>query len=399
MNEKNFSEAQSSVISPILETISGEAARVFQNEPKADKKACVVALIGGFLGAGKSTMITALATEATRRNLTYGIITNDQGVGLIDTQTAEHANQSKSVEEITGGCFCCRLSDLEQALERLSESERPDVIFAEPVGSCTDLMATVILPLREKYDSEFHLSPLAILLDCKRLAKRQGGFHKEIGYIYQKQMEEAESLVLSKTDTLSPEELNTITAELRLKHPTKTLCHASAKSGDGVSDLLDYVLTSQANPAMLMEMDYDLYGSGEARMGWYNAQLTTAHDSFWDAQKLLVTITKLWQALISEGASIAHLKMSLADEDKGIIAVANAVCNDDTPQLSIQDSRASGKATILINLRAEAEPETLTRIVRAVMSSLTQEFIWLHEAAFKPGQPNPTKRVEVLREQ
>jgi len=46
----------------------------------------------------------------------------------------------RGVEEITGGCFCCRLDELVAAIGRLDAGARPDVIVAEPVGSCTDLV-------------------------------------------------------------------------------------------------------------------------------------------------------------------------------------------------------------------------------------------------------------------
>ena len=68
-----------------------------------------------------------------------GLITNDQSVGLVDSAILSH-NGEFAVEEITGGCFCCRFNSLLEASESaVSEASRPDVFIAEPVGSCTDL--------------------------------------------------------------------------------------------------------------------------------------------------------------------------------------------------------------------------------------------------------------------
>ena len=63
---------------------------------------------------------------------------------------------------MAGSCFCCNFNALTSTVERLGEGQLPDVILAEPVGSCTDLVATVIRPLTEVYgvNSAVHNYPL-----------------------------------------------------------------------------------------------------------------------------------------------------------------------------------------------------------------------------------------------
>src|SRR5688500_20364776 len=106
-------------------------------------------MIGGFLGAGKTTAVLRLAERMTARGLRVGLITNDQSTGLVDT--ALLGSHGFDVEEITGGCFCCRFNSLLDAADRLSQETRPDVFVAEPVGSCTDLTAPASYPLRGLY--------------------------------------------------------------------------------------------------------------------------------------------------------------------------------------------------------------------------------------------------------
>src|SRR5688572_9572586 len=96
-------------------------------------------MVGGFLGSGKSTAVARLARHFKDQGLQVGLITNDQGNGLVDTKFF-HSN-GYSVEEIAGGCFCCRFNSLMEAANSLSKHSRPDVFIAEPVGSCTDLVA------------------------------------------------------------------------------------------------------------------------------------------------------------------------------------------------------------------------------------------------------------------
>ena len=123
-------------------------------------------MVGGFLGAGKTTSILRLADWLTARGLRVGLVTNDQGGGLVDTALA--AAHRMPVEEIVGGCFCCRFTSLVEAAESLVRETAPDVLIAEPVGSCTDLVATVTLPLEQIYGDRFTVAPMSVVVDPLR---------------------------------------------------------------------------------------------------------------------------------------------------------------------------------------------------------------------------------------
>ena len=73
-------------------------------------------MIGGFLGAGKTTAILQIAKKLRDQGLRVGLITNDQSYGLVDT--AMLGSHGFAVEEITGGCFCCRFNSLVAAADK-----------------------------------------------------------------------------------------------------------------------------------------------------------------------------------------------------------------------------------------------------------------------------------------
>ncbi len=102
-------------------------------------------MIGGFLGAGKTTTIARLARHYQSQGLNVAIVTNDQATDLVDTNSLR--SQGFNVGEVAGSCFCCNFNELTATVERLGKAARPDVVLAEPVGSCTDLVATVVRPL------------------------------------------------------------------------------------------------------------------------------------------------------------------------------------------------------------------------------------------------------------
>ena len=111
---------------------------------------------------GKTTLISRLARHYTDLGKKIGLVTNDQAYGLVDT---EHLRSPGfDVGEVPGACFCCKFNDLVETAEKLSDDAMPDIIIAEPVGSCTDLMATVIEPMKQIYGERFEVGPLTVLL-------------------------------------------------------------------------------------------------------------------------------------------------------------------------------------------------------------------------------------------
>ena len=90
-------------------------------------------MVGGFLGAGKTTALLRLAEHFTSQDRRVGLITNDQSQGLVDTTLVQA--KGYPVEEITGGCFCCRFNSLVDASDKLTAAQRPDVFIAENLST------------------------------------------------------------------------------------------------------------------------------------------------------------------------------------------------------------------------------------------------------------------------
>ena len=121
----------------------------------------------GFLGAGKTTLILAAARILAERGVKCAAILNDQAGDLVDSAFVEA--QGVATGEVTGGCFCCRFSDLMDSLDQV-RAIAPGVIFIEPVGSCTDLSATILQPLKGEFGQQYRLAPLTVMVDPARAA-------------------------------------------------------------------------------------------------------------------------------------------------------------------------------------------------------------------------------------
>ncbi len=361
-------------------------------------------MIGGFLGAGKTTAVGKLARHLTDQGLRVGLITNDQASGLVDTQMLR--SQGFATEEIAGGCFCCRFNTLVDAAARLNDATKPDVFIAEPVGSCTDLVATVTYPLRRMYGNDFTIAPLSVLVDPIRARRvlgldTGGSFSAKVAYIYKKQLEEADVIIINKSDLLSPDEISELTRALEKEFPESEVLSLSVRDETGLDPWFG-TITSQTGQSSRspMKVDYDVYADGEALLGWLNATVTLKADDEFDANSYLKRLAGGIQSRLAEQqAEVAHLKMTYSPDDgiAGEIASINLVRNDNVPETGMALDEPSTGGQLIINLRAETDPAALLEAVKDGLSAMVESFFGVtatldHEEHFRPGKPEPTHR-------
>jgi G3E family GTPase len=357
-------------------------------------------MLGGFLGAGKTTAVAALAEHFDSRGQRVGLITNDQGKELVDTTMLRA--RGYHTEEITGGCFCCRFNTLTEAARKLSAQTRPDVFIAEPVGSCTDLVATVTYPLRRIYGDAFTIAPLSVLVDPVRAERvfglAEGGkFSDKVTYIYRKQLEEADLLVITKSDTLDADRITRLRSTLEREFPGREVLDVSVRTGAGVTPWFAKISAGEQRARATMDVDYEVYAEGEALLGWLNATVQLSAATPFDTELVLKAFAATVQhRLAKEGAEIAHLKMTLSpDGGLGDVAAINLVRSDFVPELSLRLEEPIRSGQLIVNCRAEAAPVTIRDAVREAASSLAGTGVNAqleHLEYFRPGKPQPTHR-------
>ncbi len=365
-------------------------------------------MIGGFLGAGKTTAIGKLAKRLSDQGLRVGLITNDQGRHLVDT--AMLRSQGFATEEIPGGCFCCRFNPLVDAATKLTEQSRPEVFIAEPVGSCTDLVATVAYPLRRLYGDNFTVAPVSVLVDPIRALRvfgleKGGSFSEKVLYIYHKQIEEADLFIISKSDLLDETRLEALRAAMAAKFPRKEILFVSSRLGTNLDMWFARITSEEQAGGKAMEVDYQVYADGEALLGWLNGTVELAAKQAFDADKFLKRLTsEVQQRLQARNAEVAHLKMTLSPDSclLGEIAVVNLVRSDFVPELSLTLEGPVTGGQLIINLRAEAAPEVLGTMIREALAASAKAFPTLkatldHLEHFRPGKPSPTHRFKTAK--
>lgn len=355
--------------------------------------------VGGFLGAGKTTLLAQTARALARDGKKVGIITNDQADDLVDTGLIRQ--EGFGVQEVAGGCFCCRFDDLVNAASKLLETLQPDVLLGEPVGSCTDISATVLQPLKDLYGDWFSIAPFSVLADPARLREALAEenpttFPDSVLYIFAKQLEEADIVVVNKADLLTAAQEAELVAAVRARYPGTAILTMSALNGKGVADWLSAL--DKAGPAgrRVVEVDYDTYADGEAVLGWLNAtvQLRAAEATDW-AELADRLIRGLWTSLRDRSAEIAHLKL-LVQTATGSL-VANATTTAREPTLRGELGGATEEAVLVLNARVHMPPDDLQTLVEESLQSTAGEAVEAeiaHIQSLSPGRPEPKHRYD-----
>ncbi len=355
-------------------------------------------MIGGFLGAGKTTTIARLARGYLERGRKIGIVTNDQAAELVDTHFLR--SQGFPVGEVAGACFCCQFNALTETLEQLDAQSLPDTVLTEPVGSCTDLVATVMEPLRALHGDRFDVGPFTVLLKpehgLKILgARRRAGFSPKAQYIFLKQLEEADIIAVNKIDRLDEDARDELRQCLQDRYASKPVLFISARTGEGFDELASALESPSPAHASLMDVDYEVYAEGEAELGWLNARGVAQGASF-ELDELVRQLTRrLAVRLAGRQMEAAHVKI-LAESGPDV-ALANLVSSDSDAELSVASGVRVKRADVTINARVAGAPDILKGEVEATCRevaealAITLPLESVHH--FRPAPPVPTHRV------
>jgi len=349
-------------------------------------------LIGGFLGAGKTTLINKIAQQMISKKVPVGIITNDQGQLLVDTEFIRV--RGIDVEEVPGGCFCCNFPKLIENAENLVGNIAPEYIIAEPVGSCTDLIATVALPLKRYYGEKFSTAPLIVLIDGPKL--RDNAFDKDTlgGYLRSHQAEEAEALVLTKVDLLGEDDVRSLESKLRTMNPNAEIIRYSAVNEKGFDDIMNIITSDKVTARGPVDVDYDKYADAEAELGWYNGVFTFDAEEY-DSYDLSMAMLRDLASKYSP-KDVAHAKIALTS---GSSHTKISLIGNEFTVGGVQGSRfGKGESQLNFNARIVSEPDALRTSIREtvkkVMEAKNIPYKMKFDDCFSPGRPNPTHRLK-----
>lgn len=355
-------------------------------------------MVGGFLGAGKTTLLYETTNFLMKQNKKVGLITNDQAPELVDT--AVLLQTKVKVAEVSGSCFCCNYKGFIDSIKQVGKDSDADIIIAEPVGSCTDLSATIMQPLKDNLNRELIISPLTVLADPLRLTDildgKTAGLHASAAYILRKQLEESDIILITKKDLLEQDELELLSGKVKQHYPDSEVLSISAKNGEGIDEWLKLIQSKTATGQRIVEVDYDTYAEGEAVLGWLNASINLKGEQINWGQIAATFLQDLSRKIDKQNIGVGHIKIIL--ENGSNYLVGNITGTSET--LSIRgEAGVSNTAQITINARIGVSPEILDEMVKESLEKVTNNIISMNVKAWKclsPGYPNPTFRYDKI---
>lgn len=349
-------------------------------------------LLSGFLGSGKTTAIQYACHQLIKAQKKVGVITNDQGISLVDGGFFKHLNIPN--RQVVNGCFCCNYNDLDKSIQSLVTANKTDIIFAESVGSCTDIVATVLKPLFNFYpETKITFSTFAdVRLLRILLTVNDQIFDESVRYIYFKQLEEAEVIVVSKIDLIENESLQEIQQIMNDKYGDKILLYQNSLDQISIQQWLNILDNQPFKIPSSLQIDYNVYGDGEAKLAWHDQFIEIYSPDYHADQSAASLMKMIYQKIHLNKYPIGHLKFLLNGEKK--ISFTNAPKEE---ILDIIENKKNNLVTLLINARVQTSPENLSNLISEVINEteiksnckITVKSI----AAFKPGFPRPTHRI------
>ena len=352
--------------------------------------------VGGFLGAGKTTLLHEVTRRLISAGSRVGLITNDQASDLADTALLMH--NYVNVAEVSGSCFCCDFKALRRAIEKVGDHLNTDIIIAEPVGSCMDLSATLINPMKEMMKTEISVGPLTVLVDPGRLKNILDGntaaLHPAAAYIIRKQLEESDIIAITKSDLYEPEEINELAKRLKENFPECDISVISSRTGEGIDGWLQSVLAAEEAGKHIVEIDYDRYAEGEAALGWLNCSASLSGIEIdWDV--FTRTFMEAMSAKFdSKPSPVGHVKMILENGDQYISA--NLTGKSETLSYRWSAGR-SNNAEMILNARVEMPPKELEQLFLSTLETVTNGLIKIRInrlRSLSPGYPKPSYRYK-----
>jgi hypothetical protein len=256
----------------------------------------------------------------------------------------------------------------------------------------------VVQPLKDLYGQRFEVAPYPVLFKPShglKILRREenAGFSPKAAYIFTKQLEEADAIVLNRIDELTPVQVQELAFLFGERFPGVPLVRMSAKTGAGLEALTTLLDQQGQFGRKILDIDYDTYAEGEAELGWLNSNVHVHAEKPFSVDNLLLAVLGELQLCLGDH-EVAHLKAIGLTE--GTFAVGNLVASDVQPELSLPSRVQANDLNLIINARVAMDPTILDEAVRNAVAKACQscgaQSAFGKTQSFRPGRPTPTHR-------
>lgn len=339
--------------------------------------------VGGFLGSGKTTAIGAACGLRISKGEKVGVVTNDIGKYQVDSRFLDSAGIPTA--EVSGACICGRYDDFLERLAALASKDRPRTIFVELIGSSVGMVDSIRRGL-ESYRGSGGTT-LSVVADSRLMAAWLSGkalpFNDDIIYLFERQLAEANLLLLNKSDLLDSQTRNELSSRAKKRFPNLDILSLSFLQPEGAAlwlSALDRRETGIKAPRFIVPFDQARYERAEQSLSWLetklefdlergpgdNKKIPVTLDAFfealWNSLSLRKAVPGHVKALVTESGSrnaLHSVKVGFSSADAAYPLSAGAFSEIDSQSVEI-----------LLNARVLSSPEILSAALDAALEAL-----------------------------
>ena len=337
-------------------------------------------IVSGFLGAGKTTGMLALSRSVNARYGSAAILANDLGAdNIVDADFC--AESEVTTDCVAGDCICYQHEALVDKLRRLA-GRGADVVFSDIPGCGIGALEHVYLQLRENEGDEFELLPFTCVVDPERLKMlmpepEELNLPSELRFLLDAQMAEADLIVLNKIDTIEAEQREKCLALIRTLRPDTPLMAMSARTGEGVDAVTDYVMT-HTSKAERRDIGYgsEAFIAAESRLSWYNRRVwfEQREDKNLDFNAVLGEVfERVRAALRAAGGNVPHLKIFASGVGRDYFK-ASLIGVDYPVEYDRRFENEYAALSVVINARAAASAAQMGAAVDEAVEAAAEKY-------------------------
>jgi len=232
------------------------------------------------------------------------------------------------------------------------------------------------------------------------LSGTTNSFDESVNYIYKKQLEEAGIIIVNKIDLVTAEELKEMKQLMDDKYGDRIILYQNSLDEDSVYKWLLTLDESPANKMKSLNINYDIYAEGEAKLAWFDQELevySPESDALGVIENL---INNIYKKVTERQFPIGHLKFLVNGTRKiSFTSGGEQLASLSIPATGSNGTQINNPATLLVNLRLETSPGMIAQLVREAITESEVQFnckiIVISLNSFQPGYPKPVHRFEI----